>query len=270
MASVAKDVVLSLGLISTTVRIESAKVTATSALKTVCDGQGGHEHLPQSISSVYTCGVCGPIENRSTLKKGKKVGDGYAIVEADEIQGIKDETSTTFKKQIGLTPHPADEVRLTTASGDKLYYLVPANGDTRYGALVELVKSRPDLAFCALWTPRTRASVFMLSVRDDVLVMEERTRAEELKPTPAVEAPSDPTLTAMAEQMLGLEGVVQRFDVAAYADTYEIRLATLVSSKDVVESGDAKAEGTPSGPAVGNDDLLAKLADMIAAGGKSS
>ena len=261
MVSLAKGVSLSLGLISATVRVESA-LDKPDSLRTLCVGTNGPmgTHSPLAIRNVTTCDVCGPITDKTTLLKGKPVGDGFAIVDADAIETLKHDHDDAYKKSISLTVHPVDEVASSTAQGEKMYYLVPDGAEDRYALFASMVEAHPELAFVGLYTVRSRASMFTLRSHDGILVLEERTRAENMKAAPEVTGTCNQALLGMAEQLL--PAMVTPYDAAAYSDTYQAALDSLLAAAQVTEAGQAVLPiAAPKKDA--DADLLAALAAML-------
>ena len=270
MASLASGVSLTLGLISTTVRVESAKEAETS-LNQICMGQPGHdEHAPVKLTQPATCALCGKIEDATAIKKGKPSGDGFLVVDATEINEIKKTNAEPFKKRITLGAHPREQFELETQRGEKLYYLVPDGQADIYALILQLVKDTPDAAICGLWTPRSVAGLFQLRAyeRDghEALVLEERIASAKLKPVPATAGNVDPALLTLAKQFVSQ--VIEPLDMTNYDDGYQAKVDALFSSKQVIAahgggagSGSAKASTSP-------DDLAAKLRESLAASGK--
>lgn len=265
MASLAKGVSLSLGLIGgATVRVEAAKERPESFTQ-LCVGQNGATHAPSRISLVSTCATCGAITDKSTLKKGRASGDGYIVVEQEEIKQLKETHDAAFKKTISLTPYPSEQVFGSTAQGDKLYYLVPESGNDRYALLATLIEQHPEYAFCLMWTARSRATMYVARVTDGVICLEERVHEANLKPRPVVDGAPDAALLAMADQVL--PQMVQDFDPTTYEDGYLAALNALLASREAT-TGD-NVPTTASQPSVAenaNAELLAALAAMVKAG----
>ena len=141
MAFSRKGLVLSLGPVTTTVRLQQGKRDEkTIKFKQVCCGQGTDEngnersHDPTPIANVPTCPTCGTV-NRSGLLKGQPQGDGYVVVTQEEVAEVREENAD-FKTKIVLAMHPDDQVRSLTVAGDKMYYLTPeGDDDGGYGSL---------------------------------------------------------------------------------------------------------------------------------------
>ncbi len=263
MASLAKGVSLSLGLIGgATVRVEAAKERAES-FKTLCVGQGGTSHAPSTITYAKTCPTCGPITDHSTLKKGRPSGDGFIVVEESEIKQLKDTHSAAFKKVISLTPHPADQVATSTAQGEKLYYLVPESGNDRYALLAQLIEDHPEYAFMLMWTARSVATMYVARVTDGVIVLEERVHQSHLKARPVVDATPDAALMAMASQVL--PAMTKDFDPVTYEDGYATALNDLLTSRETTTGGTVATTSAPSVVPDANAELIAALAALVQA-----
>lgn len=260
MASLATGVQLKLGIISAPVRVESA-TTSTTAAKQICVGsESGNAHAPSTIRLQTTCPECGPITNASTLKRGRPVGDAFAIVEPAEIAALATVEAAQYKKTITLGAHPRDAFELETQRSDKLYYLVPDGQNDMYLLILELVKANPDLTFCGLWTPRSAASLFQLRTYErsgvTALVLESRIAADALKPVPQVVGAFNPELLAIALQVV--PSLVKPLDMSAYDNGYAAKLDALFAAHAPV--GALATPNAPTGaPTLSNAELLAAL-----------
>lgn len=264
MASIAKGITLSLGLISTTVRVESA-VEAAPTFKTVCEGQGGKAHDPTPIKRPNTCATCGELPFGAPTAKAREVGGGLVLVTEEEVAAAKAQHDDKFKGKFDLVAHKASEVDAATAQGEKYYQLVPEGDAARYAVLAALITACPDLAFVAMFTVRTRAAMFRLTVRNGVLLAEERVTRERLKPLPQIDAELNTQLLEMA--MAYVPTTVTAFDVANYADGYLAQINALVASRDAVAAATPLATVTPIRQS--DEDLLAQLAALVPAQAKA-
>ena len=254
--NVASGVALSFGLISTAVDLTSAldKVSGTGNVR-VCDTG----HPATRIRQPQMCPECGEIPYQQ-LKSARPVEGGLVVLEADDLQQVRGDAAE-FKKKATVSAHPAEEVEVRTSVGEKMYYLTPAKGhEAGYAAILGLVDSHPELAFMTQWTPRTTPAQFRVRAYNGVLVFQERTREGSVRPAPDVTLGDNAQLLAMAEQFLGMPGMVVEYDPATYADKSEERLAALIATKEVVPTDDSSAGVTP----VVVDDLMAKLAAHLA------
>lgn len=280
MASVAKSVTLSFGLMSTDVSVHSALDKEKSGNKLVCVGgftgvdpktskPVEHQaHDPRPIGQVNVCTSCDDIVPYTSLQKARPVGDGFVLLTEDEVTEAKVDV-LKLKKATSVTPHPTEQVDMSTAPGEKLYYLLPNPGAQQtYAAFVYLVENHPEYTFMQLWTPRSRAGQFALKVKDGCLVWQERERAENIRPVPEVEAEAPAPMLKMADQVLELEGVVTDYDPATYEDTYERKIADIIATKEVI-SGESvittPGVSVPTSAVAGMDALAKMLADAKAA-----
>lgn len=264
----AQKITLQLGLVSVACKSEGA-IDKPEDPKNLCVGQPGKdEHAPSPSMAPATCGVCGPITDRGALVKGFKQGDGtYAIVTQEDIAEAKEAYVKEYKGKLDLVPHPAQQFLNETAPGDTLNFITPADADSadRYQLLVKLVESHPELVFASLYTPRSATSLYMLRVRDGVLLMEKRTRSQSLKATPSVGGTINELLYAQLDGLLPM--FVADYDPAAYEDRYQSALNEMIANAEQVATA-----GTAATPApvvkISDDELMAKLQAL--SGGKST
>lgn len=249
-----KGITLSLGLISEQVKLTGAvdKSSGDEQLKTLCVGMDGTEHAPSAISSKYHCPTCGDIHDRTQLKKGRPSGDGFVVVNPEDLNELKADTSEQFKKEVSLTAHPAEQVLNGTVSGDKRYYLQPEAAGQRFAVIRSLIADNPQYAFLAQYTVSARVSTYMARVEGDAILLEERTPAA-LLPAPQIEAEPNEAMLEMAEQLLGT--LVTDFDASNYADTYTERLREMLDAAEVTE-GDTTTPVVAAAPKQSKDDAL--------------
>jgi non-homologous end joining protein Ku len=249
-----KGLTLAFGLISTQVRLTGAvEKDTTPRLNTLCVGaEKGAEHAPVAIKQGYTCASCGPLTDKAALKKGKPAGDGYVVVEQEEIATARTESGAEYKKSIKFTAHPAAEVIENTAPNGTLYYLAPEGAGDAYALLRDLIAAHAEVAFVALYTVSSRVGMYVARVHGDAIVLEGRYREAELKAAPELEpAEVNKDLFGMAEQFL--EGMVTEFDADSYVDTYTEAIKAMLDASTPVAAESAAVE---SGAGV---DLMAAL-----------
>lgn len=259
MASVAKNVTLSLGLISATVRLESAMTTSES-FKTTCAGQEGHPAHPlAAIKMPKQCTVgCGELPFNAKLGKAREVGGQLVPVTDEEIKAAKAASDDLYKGKIELVPHNAEDVLTTTGQGEKLYQLIPEGG--QYALLCRLVTAHPELAFTAMYTVKTRAAMYVLRAVKGVLLAEERVvqgGTGRMKPLPQLATDVNEQLVAMAEAFL--TDLVAPFNAANYEDGYLKAIAEIVNGREGVPV-EKLATVTPIRQS--DDDLMAALAAL--------
>lgn len=266
MAAVAKGVMLSLGLITTSVSVHSALEPKTSSNKQVCVGIG-KDHTPALIRHTNTCADCGEVPY-DQIRKAREVSGGLVLIEAEDVEKAKGtpEEIKKAKLRMAMTPHPAGQVDLGTAPGGKLYHLTPDAGhEVGYAILRHMIEASPELAFMVQWTPRSATGTFAIRLHDGILVAQERVVAEHrMRATPTVNATADEAMLGMAAQWLSMPGVISDFDPATYLDQYETKLAEIIASKTPIQAqliGAAElAAAAPVGATAQMDALKAMLA----------
>ncbi len=268
MATTAKDVVLSWGLINCIVNVEGA-VKAEESLSTVCDGQG--KHPPTKVHMKRHCATCASEVSYTDLKKAREVGKGnFVLVDQQEVADIRASVVGASTKALGITSSPAEEVFTTTLQGEKVYFLLPSNAAQLgpYSLILDGVMRHPEKAFMGIWTPRSRPAMFQLKAfQGKALTLEERVWPEKVRTTPGVDFIEPPQVLREQFDMV-LENMTTPFDVTQFADTYKRKLDELVASKEVVAGiSDEPTKAGPSMPtSVGSVDLSAALAAMLAGG----
>jgi|GEM_PF-6795574 len=255
--SVASGVALNFGLISASVSmfsaVESRPKSATNV--TVCDT--GHEAV--QIRQPRVCPHCGEVPYQQ-LKKARPV-DGGLVVLNEEDEKVLTEVSAEFKKRANVLAHPAEQVEVLTGVGEKTYFLVPEKGhETTYATLLALVRSHPETAFMARWTPRSALGQFRLRAVGQVLVFQERTGGSTLREAPELELTENPEMVSLAEQILAMPSSVTDYDPSSYLDDTDARMAERLKGREVVARADDVALPTSD-----VDDLLAKLRAVVAA-----
>jgi non-homologous end joining protein Ku len=255
-----KGLTLAFGLISTQVRLTGAvEKDTTPRLNTLCVGnEKGSAHAPRPVKQGYTCEDCGPLQDKTVLKKGQPAGDGYVIVDAEKVAEARTETGAEFKKSIKFTAHKATDVIDGTAPNGTLYYLAPEAGGDAYTLLRDLIVKHPEVAFVALYTVSSRVGMYVARVHDDTIVLEGRYRESELKAAPEFDqAPVNEQLYGMAEQFL--DGMVTDFDADTYADGYTERIKQMLDATTPVAAASDGSESAGTGV-----DLMAALQAELA------
>lgn len=244
------------GLMNLACRREGA-VQAATELKNLCVGQSGKDaHAPTALKQDPSkCPECGDVD-RDTLVKGHGSAGAWTIVSAEDQAALED---VKFKGAdsvtLNLVPHPSAEFLGRTDVGDGLYYVWPEKeAAEHYALLVKVIDSHPELAFVGLFalSAAGQNKLWHLRVREGVIVMEERTREQALKPLPDLpEGAVNEALLGMVEATL--DKFVVPYDASAYEDAYETAVQAAVA-----------AGTTPEGTSVAasDADIMAKLAEL--------
>lgn len=270
----ARNTTLALGLFSVPGKLMKATESPDAPVN-LCVGQPSkavHEALP--ITRPAHCSTCGEIEDYEALKKGVKQGDVYALLDRDDIADAKAEFTKEFKSVMNFVAHPAADFFAMTAPSDTVNYVLPATsveckpackgcGICRYALLVRLVAENPDVAFVTLYTPVSVTSLYVLQARGEVLVLEKRTRTQELKAAPAIPQPAEFKDKLYAQLEAFLE--VEPYNPEDYEDRYAAHLQKLASEAELVAEV-VTGVAPPKATKFENDeDLLAKLSALAKA-----
>lgn len=255
----ARKIKITFGLLTIEARRESATQSAAT-MSNLCQGQPGKAaHDPLPVKAPRRCDGCGEITDPSALVKGVKSGSTYTIVDSEELATAKEEYAGQHKGEIKLVPHPASDFLTATAPGDKLDFITPedAGGADRYQLMVRLVASHPELAFAGLFTPMSKTDLWMLQVRDGVLVMQNRVREQAIKAAPSVGGEVNEALYAMLDG--SLDQFVVPYDPEAYEDRYAVAVAAMVAKGEQVSVDRAEVATSVQ---MSDDELMAKLAKL--------
>jgi non-homologous end joining protein Ku len=229
MGSVSKDVVLSLGMISCTVRVESALYTQ-DYLTNVCIGSTDTAHDPIAVSRPLTCEHCGPIAQHTT-KKAKKEGGGLVLLEDTEVAELAG-NDAEYRGKVQLVPYNAADVLTKTGQAEKYYFLTTQNSPENYALLAEIIKRYPEKLFVAKYAVRTKAQIYVAQVKGDCILLQERTFVTGLKPIPTFGTPINEAFLPLAEQMV--ETMEADFDAATFADQYQSHLVELTRERPII------------------------------------
>lgn len=266
-----KGLLLSWGHINVVVSVDGLKDKPES-LTTVCCGPVT-EHAPTQIATKNFCNTCvdpvtgdpGVIVSYADLKKAKKVGEDFVVVDQQEVATVRDSVLGATKKMMGVTVHPSEEVVQHTLPDSQAYLLIP-EGAAQIGAyslLVDTIQRHPELAFCTTWSPTSKPNYYRLAVYHNALTLQQITSPSLVRAVAdlgVIEAL--PEHQAKIDSFLG--SMVEPFDLDAYGDRYSDALDALLASKEAVAGialekakGSVKAPSTPGGV-----DLMAALSAM--------
>lgn len=257
----ARKITLKFGLIGLAVKSEVA-IDKPPSFTNLCVGQPGHEkHDPSPRRQPGHCDHCGEITDNTVLLKGSKQGSTYTLVEQEEVAEAKAEYAEQYKGELNLVPHPSADFMADTGPGKTLHYLTPADtsGEGHYQLLVQLVQSHPELAFASLYTPVSVTGLYMLRARDGVLLLEERTRSQALRPTPSVGGEVNDQLYSMLEAALAM--FVQPYDASGYEDKYRTAVDAMLAEGEQVSVASEEPTALPLSP-FSDADLITKLAAL--------
>lgn len=240
IGSVAKSVVLNLGMVSCTVRVESASYT-TEYLTNVCLGST-EPHEPVAVTRPLTCSTCGPI-GMFGLKKARKEGGGLVVLEDSEVEGLKS-NDTPFVGKIQLIPYDANEVLSNTGQSDKYYQLHPMSSPENYSLLKQVILAYPGKLFVAKYAVRSKAGIFVAQVKNGCILVQERSFTDNLKPVPSFEAPVNEGFVGLAISMV--EHMQTEFTPETFSDSYSRNLVDITRDRPIL--GGKTATTAPQDP----------------------
>lgn len=254
----ARKMQIDFGLMSLACRRESA-VQAKTELKNLCVGQEGYEaHPPTPLKQDPSyCPGCGPILDRGALVKGHGSGESWTIVSAEDQAALAEVKFTgSNSTSLSLVVHPAGEFLGATETGEAVYYVWPEESSAdHYALLAKVIEAHPELAFAGLFSLSTGGEnkLWLVRAREGVLILEQRTREQSLKPAPEVTGTVNDALLGMVEATL--DKFVVPYDATAYEDAYETAV------KAAVASGVTSDGATPVAKS-SDEDLMAKLSAL--------
>lgn len=237
MGAVRSNVVLKLGLITTSVSVQTA-VSGDSEpqLNTVCR-QG---HPPGKVRQLLVCPQCNS-SDKATFEKGQAQTDGsFVVVDPASLEAA--DATEEEKNSMALTAHPADQVDRQTLAGGKVYFLEDKVGSEAYPLLVELVYRNPEIALCTVWAPRSRPSMFRLGVFGDTLTITQLAWPAEVKEAPKSSGTLNEQMVPMAEQFLGQ--IKADFDPEQFTNRRAEILRQVVEGGEVTEPAEAPEPNT--------------------------
>lgn len=254
-----RKALLTVGLTTLNVKITSAKDKPVE-MKNLCKGQNDADHEPVAITQPKHCPECGPITDYEALVKGVPSADGGFVIQTqDEVADVRADTSALYKGALNFIPHPTVQVMAETAPGASLSYLSPADagGANNYAMLLKLVTEHPEVTLMTLHTPLSAMSQFILTVRNGVLALEQRTHGAVLREVePMIQGTVDDKLYKIL--CMTVDVMTTDYDAAEYEDGYQKHLRALAEQTANVTEITALSEST--------DDLAAiraKIEDMM-------
>lgn len=238
MGTLRSDIPIRLGLITLPVSVQSAISEDKDAkLTTVCT----NEHDPVKIKQTTACPSCSLEGSIYSFPKGKDNGDGtYTVLSREQVDAAYAEGVTEdMKKTITLTAHPAADVDLHTLPGEKMYYLAPgkAAGDA-YPMMVELIKSRPNIAMCTVFAVKSAPAMYRLAVFNDRLALLQIAWPDRINDAPQLRTTDfNPTMLSMAQTFV--DALMMPFDASTYRDARQDKINQFLGESEKVVAGTA-------------------------------
>jgi len=242
---------VSFGLVNVPVRLYSATENHDVQFRQVHREDGGR------IRYQRVCSIDGEQVAYDDIAKGYETEDGQMVVLTDEDLA---ELPVSSSREIAVEKFvPADQIDPMLL--EKSYYLEPEKGAAKPYALLRDALRDADRMAVVTVSIRTRMTVAVLRVRDDVIVMQtmlwpDEVRRPEFAGLAEAENAAKPAELKMASMLV--ESLSGDYDPDEYEDDYQQAVEAVVHAK--LEGGEvtpvAAAEEEGSGEVV---DLLAAL-----------
>ena len=241
---------VSFGLVNVPVRLYSATENHDVQFRQVHREDGGR------IKYQRVCSLDGEQVSYDDIAKGYETEDGQIVVLTDEDMA---DLPTRSSREIAVEKFvPVEQIDPMLL--DRSYYLEPDKTATKpYALLRDALKASERMAVVTV-SIRTRMTIAVLRVRDDVIVMQtmlwpDEVRSPEFVGLGDAETEAKPAELAMANMLV--ESLAGDYDPDDYEDDYQQAVEALVKAK--LEGGEvqeAPAAKDTSGEVV---DLLAAL-----------
>lgn len=261
----ARNAQLKLGLAGIPVKVEKAVDDRIGpAFHNVCVGTDEDDkHDPTRVKSTLACPTCDNAD-RGTFKKAIEVGDGKVKVITQEEQKQAGAVDTQLKQVINLTPHPRKDVAEHCIRSGGVYRLDLGTGASpdEYAMFVALVKSLKSEVLVTEWA-WSNPKLYEIGVYDDVLVMYELMRPEQVRPVPKIGGKADKATLDMAKQLAKM--AAKPFDPANYHDTRSEAIQSVLAGVKEVQAADDPNAPTNTGEAAPTGSLADQLKATLAA-----
>jgi DNA end-binding protein Ku len=242
---------VSFGLVNVPVRLYSATENHDVQFRQVHRTDGGR------IKYQRVCSIDGEQVAYDDIAKGYETEDGQMVVLTDEDLA---ELPVSSSREIAVEKFvPADQIDPMLL--EKSYYLEPDKAAAKpYALLRDALKAADRMAIVTV-SIRTRMTVAVLRVRDDVIVMQtmlwpDEVRSPELANLGDAESAAKPAELKMANMLV--ESLAGDYDPGDYEDDYEQAVEAVVRAK--LEGGEVQELAGPAEDGAGEVvDLLAAL-----------
>lgn len=220
MSTFAKDVTLSLGLVTTKIRLEPVRDNSKKEATAFKMGHACPKGQYNPINQKKWCSAC-DIEVTDPVKL-RAVDGGYAAFTTDEVRELKSSSLTAeMKKKISLTQHDTVDVMRHTQPSGAAYYIYTSTGgnDEALGALTEYVKTHPEKTLVSVISLREGSEhMARLGMANDHLILEMLLWPGEVSRPKPEEHTVRPGMVELLGQIAG--SVDEKFDPETYASTF--------------------------------------------------
>lgn len=240
---VAKDALLSFGLVNLTVNVHTSVADIKDApTHQACDNEA---HGLTRVRQTLACPDCGNADKASFVRV-REISKQLHLVHEEWLREQAAEAAK-FKSAMPITMHPAEQVHAALIPNGKAYYVTVRPGShpsvwEAYNTLVAMIAARPEVAFLTKLTFRTALQLFTLTTSDGMLMLNAMADSEMVRERPVIEA-APVSQKNLAIGMQVIDAALQDFDMAEHGSTGRKELA------------DKIAAATPMTPAAGGEGL---------------
>lgn len=247
---------VSFGLVNVPVKLYSATENHDVQFRQVHREDGGR------IKYRRVCSIDGEEVAYDDIAKGYETEDGEMVVLTDDDLA---ELPTSSSREIAVDKFvPTDQI--DPMLFDKSYYLEPDKAAVKPYVLLREALSQADRVALVTVSLRTRMTVAVLRVHDDVITLQTLLWPDELRQpdfgvlADAADEEVKPAEQAMAQMLV--ESLAGDYDPEEYEDDYAAAVQQLVEAK--LEGGEVKAAPEPEESGGEVVDLLAALQQSVA------
>jgi hypothetical protein len=252
MGAYKKNLILSLGLISASVDLDTVAPRAASGLNRICP-----DHAVK-LKQQYNCPGSEDAESHlipwGTWDMGAETGDGYKVVNQEERPRVEGASGLT------LVPVPRKDLESSTFEGDAIYYAMPSTEFVQESwAILNKVVQGAKVALItkgALRAGTNTEKIWRLTSFNGYLVLREIRFPQGIKPRPEIPKakPDKATMDLVSQFIDKLSVEWDEFDAT---DTMAARMSEWMSEGTDVESQEVPKDPAPL-------DLKAALAAALA------
>ena len=247
---------VSFGLVNVPVKLYSATENHDVQFRQVHREDGGR------IRYRRVCSIDGEEVAYDDIAKGYETEDGEMVVLTDDDLA---ELPTSSSREIAVDKFVPTE-QIDPMLFDKSYYLEPDKAAVKPYVLLREALSQADRVALVTVSLRTRMTVAVLRVHDDVITLQTLLWPDELRQadfgvlSEAADEEVKPAEQAMAQMLV--ESLAGDYDPEEYEDDYAAAVQELVQTK--LEGGEVKAAPEPEEAGAEVVDLLAALQQSVA------
>ncbi len=239
---------VSFGLVNVPVKLYSATENHDVQFRQVHREDGGR------IKYQRTCSIDGAVVAYDDIAKGYETQDGQMVVLTDEDLA---DLPVSSSREISVEKFvPSDQIDPLLL--DKCYYLEPEKQAAKPYALLRDALRQADRMAVVTVAIRTRLSIAVLRVRDEVIVLQTMLWPDEIRAADlnlGGEVETKPAELAMAGMLV--ESLAGDYDPGDYEDDYQQAVESLVRAK--------LAGGEVRQPAPAAKDTSGDVVDLLAA-----